>query len=125
MKKKKGKRRVLSPKFIITFLSSCRWGLLSAFRGNNLKELCHTLLRIRGQPVGMRPDYWSQHPESKKRSMQMFAGDIGPQAPHMKPFQPEPPFTFRAHRQRLDRVSNPKKGCWGSELESPLLLKAQ
>lgn len=61
---------------------------------------------------------------SKKRSVQMFCCNAGPPAPHMKPFQPEPPFILRAHKPET-RVSHPKKGGRGSELESPLLLKAQ
>ena len=109
--------------FIITFLSSYRWGFLSGFSAINLKQLCHTVLRIRGQPVGVRPDYGSQHPESKKSSVQMFCCNIGSQPSHVKPFQPEPPFTLSAQKS-VTMVSNPRKGSRGSELESPLFLKA-
>lgn len=82
------------------------------------------MLRVRGQPVGMKPDYWSQHPESKKRSVWMFCCTTGSQTSHAKPFQPEPPFTLRA-RKSVAVVSNPKKEGRGSELESPLKAQCQ
>lgn len=114
------KRKSPFPKLIITFLSSCRWGFLSGFSGNNLQQLCHTVLRIRGKPDGRRPNYWSQHPEARKDPCRCFAAILASKAFYKKPFQPEPPFTLRAHKPET-RVPTPEKGGRGSELESPLL----
>lgn len=78
----------------------------------------------KGQLVGLRPEYWSQHPESKTQSVQMFCSHIGAPPSHVKPFQPKPPFTLSAQKS-VTMISNPGKGSRESELESPLVLKAQ
>lgn len=80
------------------------------------------MLRVRGQPVGMRPEYWLQHPKSKERSVQMFCCNVGSQPPHVQPFQPEPLFILST-KKSVNIVSKPEKGSRESVLEGPLLCK--
>lgn len=72
---------------------------------------------IRGQPVGRRPYYWSQHPESQ------ICADVF--LSHWPPNFSAKVTIHSSCSQAGDSSFIPRKGSRKSELESPLVLKAQ
>lgn len=103
------------PKFITTFFSLFEDVDFFLILRENTLHSSNALHSEIGQPVGMRPDDWSQHPASKRRSVQMFCCNTGPQTSHTKLFQPELHFTLCSQKPTTT-VSNPQKAGRGCKL---------